>query len=168
MVWYNPKTWFKDRRINHDFNAEDRETAAEIRRYKLDLKKEELRLQSEISKRQQELKIRELEDQIAEFEDEGDDEGDDNPDTMLLKMFAPILLSKMNTPPQPAPVATSTPATIEYSRERIVEIYDALPSYAKKMAKKMSDDELRNLIISKIPNISKPSIETALEIVRHS
>lgn len=164
MVWYKPSTWFKqeDARHNHSFSDEDRETSALLRRQKAEIKIKEMQLEAEIKRREQELRLQELEEQLGDFNDEEEEEGN-SPEAMLMQMFAPLIASRLS-PQQPTPAA---PASLEVSREKLLQIYDELPNYVKKIAKKMSDEDIRTFIIGKVPNASKATIDEAIAIIRH-
>jgi len=170
-VW--PFSLFK--RKVYRFSEEERKAGSdnaslrrEIERQKLEHERKMLELRSE----REELKERaEIADLRAELEEEQEDyvnsEGGQSAEWLsVLKMFAPEIKSaflKNNSSVQPpAPSAVQRQPT----DDELNAIWESTPPHIKALAKRMSDDAIRDFVLKQNPNMNDESIGRIIGIVR--
>lgn len=172
--------FFRRPKVNHTLDDRDRELSAKIRTS-----------QAELKQRRAELEMRQLEQRLAvenqrlandlarlqrEYEELTEDDIPDEPESgNALDMMLMALVSRALPNPQqvaqPPTVTTTTappssPAEVSISDEQFQEFWDSLGMFKQRMARKMSDDQLRTVIRGQVPNVDAESIERAIRIVR--
>lgn len=149
------------------FDEDARALAAERR--KMNTEYENRRKELELAKMEleYELKMKKLEAEIAEYADE------DEPDDIdgMFKTFITQSLNKRTVQgaaivPHQTDISPPNPARVSISNEQFKEYWDSLGGIKQKIAKMMSDDQLKGLIVSKIPNIDDDSLNRAIFMVR--
>jgi hypothetical protein len=176
-----PIVFFKKDKPRHKFNDEDRELSAERRRASAELRRqkqeiellklqrmqriEELRLKREEYKLQQELKEME----------EDDDDYDDQPPENALLMGLLGQLAKNNSMDHQDQVyygsmqqQEPTPTQIDVDDKTIDETLSQIPKKYLKMAKKMNDTTLSELIKSRMPALSEASVSRTIKRFRET
>lgn len=160
-----------DKRNNHTFTDEDRETSTETWKLKQELKRTEMKLEAE--KRQITLRadIEEARQRLADLTepDDGEEEpaGDGGLDAALMAIAMKILQPKpQETQLSPtAPIENSIPPL---SDSELSVLWDNLPDAYKKAARKMKDAELEKYIRMQKPQATPQDIAMAIEFVRHN
>ena len=162
----------KDNRANYDFDIEDREISLELRKKKAEIKKLQLERQAELDRLEYERKLYELkadlEDLRGTFEEDETDNGNNNPDLMLMGLLAKILnknspQSSVEQPPQTQQASN----LIKLSDEQINGYLDSLPKHALKIGKSWSDEQIKTFIKANIPNIDEESINRTITLLRN-
>lgn len=172
--------WLKSERQEkaHAFDKEDRELSLQVRRQKAELAQQRAQLDLELMRLRAEREKADLEAQIADARARLDDMySDDEPevdnggsaaDAMLM-----MLMSKMfQSPPAAAPPASqptppsAPPSGDSISDEELQEMWEQVPSGYKKLARKMSDEQVAGYIRKQLPNIDTDSMTRALRVVR--
>lgn len=173
--------WFKhkeedttERKKPYSFTDEDRQLSYEKRKLKQQLDLELLRLQAARDKLQLQADIEIATQELEELR--GDDEEQVAPSGNMEEMLMAAIISKFisNKDNNPITIPTSTSmdnnisnsGTVSFTNEQIKAIWDKLPNNQKKMAKAMSKEQLRTLIIGQIPNIDADSIDRAITLVK--
>lgn len=179
-------SWFKQK-ASAPFSVEEdpdvlkkeaaEERAAE-RRVKLDesreLSKQRLAL-SRLETREKELEVQirvtELEQQLAEIRGDDDfaDEEGDNADGLLANLLKGVFLNQKAQSPQvstPHIIPQNTPSGDSYSDERIKMELDKLNPTQIQIAKKMSDEALREQLINIDSSMSPEAIKKTIGQIR--
>jgi hypothetical protein len=169
--------WFrtKDARANHDFNDKDRELSKEIRRQRAEIAS--LKMQHEIERERvhHELEMSRLQQQLEDMQPEDDDEPEEkSTDPMDVMMMA--ILSKMTSnSPAVVPntnteqIKTTVPLTtagVSLTDEQINDYWDNMPKFQKVIARKATDEQIKNLLQNKIPGINEDSISRCIATIR--
>jgi len=152
----------KDARINHDLDDSDREKATDTIRYKAELR----RLDYEHQKALREIELRKAQYELEKLrlELDGDDEEEEqNPmDTIALALLAKFAGNGQSPSPVVSAMTTTTSgnsAEVELSDEQIADILKKIPSKYLKIAKTMSDDNIRAIAKSHLGNLSLSSLD---------
>lgn len=161
--------------VNHTFSNEDRELSLTLRRMKAEIKQLELEREKIKAQIEKEKYLAELEDLKAQLYEDIPTEPEHhglNPDT-LLTTFLLNLLNKgtiVGNPPStsttPNSLTYNSPAPLELTPEQIKEIISKVPKQYLKIAKTLTDEQLKRLILGQIPNLSEPSLTFAISLIR--
>ena len=182
-------SWFKKEKEHkgHVLDDEDRATAKELRDRRKEIEMLKLDRDDSLNKLRYEKQKLDLEREIEElrglYEDDENDiapqEGDDTT-TALMKMFAPMLVSKFSqqqTQQQPvysSPSPVTQPQSniappsqkVSLSDEELLKLWVETPSIAKSYAKNMSDDTIITSLKAKLPNVDDDTLQRGLKIIR--
>lgn len=161
-----------------DFIREKNEIKLQTERDRRDLEISLKRKKLELDEKILEYKIKDQEEKIREdFESYDDEEETDDQDQSMLKMFAPAIagmMNKQNIPPNNPPteaVITSTQTSssvgVTFSDEEISELYKSLPAVYKSVAKTMTDDQIKNFIKGKYPNVAEECLNRMILRIKH-
>lgn len=165
-----------------DFLREKNEIKLQAERDRRDLEISLKKKKQELDEKLLDYKIRDAEEKIKEdFEDYDDDDDETgSEEQQLLKMFAPAINGMMNkntNSPQNTPPAienpnnnitkaTSQAGGVTFTDDEINEIYKSLPAVYKKVARGLSDDQIKNFIKSKYPQIADECLNRMIAKVK--
>jgi len=144
-----------------------RQSRAELTRLKNELEKQRLMLEHEKEKLRLEVDIEEqrqhLEDLTGSEDEEPAEQSGSVADGMLM-----MLAQKILTPAAAQPPTTQQPTstTTSMSDEQLREILETVPSKYLKLARSMSDDSLRGIIVSRLPGIDADTCNRAIRMVK--
>jgi hypothetical protein len=167
---------FKKKEIRHNFNDDDRVKAEEMKKIRYEKRRVLEEIEIEKAKFELEKAKLELEEKRAELYDlySDDDEEEEkgiNPETMLMTLLTNSMLKNQNNSGLNQNLNNFMPETIkkeeiELSDEEIDKI---LANFDKKVIKKatlLSDETLKKIILSNMPNLSNNTLEKALRKLR--
>lgn len=154
--------WFKRKKPSksYDFDDEDRQHSIQIRR--IDAEKKRLVREIEITR----LK-KDLYDLKADMIDDDDFDDEENPDSesAVLMMLLTNILNKQQS--QSATVTPTTPpnAKVILTSEQIEQLLHDNKKVVK-IAKNMSDDQLKQFAASRYPEIANQSVDQIIQAIR--
>jgi len=155
---------------SYSFGDEDRQFSLEKRRANAELTKIRNEIALEKEKYQLEkakLELKELRSQMSDFDD-SDDSQSPNVENLLLTAVLGFM-NKQQQPMQQQPVTTSASVeSIKLSDEDILNILHSLPKKYISIGKKLSDNNLLNIIYKQMPNISETDAKRVLTHFRNS
>jgi len=150
----------------------DQKLDLERRRKEIDLLTAEKRSQLERARLDYQIKSEEekLKEDFEDFEDETLDDGDDSQEMKLLAPFLTKILNK-NTAPvgddssrntaTPPTTQQAAPPGLTFTDEELDEIYKSTPDQYKKLAKLMTDEQIKKFIRSRYPAITDECLSRA-------
>lgn len=149
-------------KLKHRLQREEMMLNAELRR--MEMEKRKIEQQNELTMLRQERDR--LMQQLRDDEDD-DDDGDDYED-----MFGSIIKAAFSQqkPPVSAPVSVTSPPEqtgVSFSDEQIRQKWGGLLPHYKAIARRMSDEELKEFVMGQVPNITQESLNKVIEVVRH-
>jgi len=164
-----------DNRNNHTFDEDDRENSLVKRqerslyqREKAKLDLEELRLTHQITMMERRAELQELKEMISGSSKNGMSNIEDTALMMLMQKFSnPTPASNPTNIEKPQVEILKEDAGVTFSDEQIQQIWSDVPSFAKKIAKRMTDEQLGNEIANRIPSINDESIQRAIQYIRN-
>ncbi len=177
-------SWFKKNNSGHEIDTTDRENSlatrqanAELKNLQMRLKMEELKLESEARKIELEARIAEARNTLEELQ--GEDEEDSNsPDinTILMTLALKFLQGKGDASnshasvgyPLTSPIGDTSGASLSLSDEQINQMYLTIPDNIKKIAKNMSDEDIKNYLSKNGQNFNSETIEKIIKKVKNS
>jgi hypothetical protein len=147
----------------HEFNETDRELSLEKRKVNAQLKK----TQQEIEIAKAKLQLQELKDELYDYSDSEEEEEEPekfNAESILITALLPLLTGQKqtSTPENNVPIS---PQKIDLSDETIEQLYIQYKPYMK-LARKLKDEELKQFLLNKEPNLSDESLKKILARVR--
>lgn len=172
--WINKKAtekWI----IEQDFLRERNEQKLEMEREKHDLKLSVAKKQSQLEICRLDYQIRDEQEKLKEDFDSTDDEEDGEGDNPMLKIFGPVVANMMNSnrpaqTPSENLLNPSTPNTIpdgvSFTDDELNEIYKAIPTPYKQIAKTMSEQQIAEFIKGKYPKITQECLNRAVMRVK--
>lgn len=157
---YNRSTYRAMQERKH-LELENIKLEAAKRREELEDELDEIRHEREVRRLEREVRMQEALERLQPEEEEI--EGD-SPETLLISLLSRV----MNKAPSqsPAQVVENPPKPVTFSPEKVKNIWDGLSDTEKAIAKRMTDEQIRDYLINQIPNIDKDSIEKAIAVVR--
>lgn len=169
----------KKRTANYEFTEEDAKRSADIRSANAELKRKRMeydaelhRLDIERKKLEMEADIEEARQRLADLRGEDEEEDDDN-DEMSLKSLLPLILTAVQgrngNPPavnnsNPPPMA----AGVHFSDEQIADMYEQIPKLYRKMAQKMTDEQVAMEIRKRLPSMDDDSVNRSITYLRNN
>jgi len=159
-------SWFSSifrKKQPYRFTDEEREISADIRRQKAEISKMKLERENLIHKMEMERKMLELKAEITELKGiDGDDEQPQDDFRSLIQMLAMMGGNQQ----QPQQFQQQQPQKISLTDEQLKKIWEDLPAAAKSFSKRSSDETIKSLILSNMPNIDDDSMQRAISLVR--
>ena len=150
----------RKKKQTNTIDDEMREMSLDVRRKKSELR--QLHIDLEIEEAKQELNLLRSE----QFQE--------NPEMMIFQMFSK-LMTKGQDQKQNAPIShpeiketTSKNENLVLSRQQIQTFFKGLPDEHKEMIKYASDEQLKEVIRSKIPAISEESLDLCVIVAREN
>ena len=162
----------KDNRNNFTFGEEERELSLSRRRLKSELEKQRFELEKlrlEQQKLEIENQVDELKGKLGYFDEDEDEEKEDgSPLDKMITAFIASIIAKNQKPTAITPnVDNSQPAAVDFSEEELTNMWKETPKQYRKMAKNLSDEQIKGFIKSKYSNISDKSLDIAIRIIRN-
>lgn len=166
----------KSSRPAHKLTEEDREKAAEVnrarfelQRYKIEREKSILELEQRKRELQLERDMAKLQSEISEYSDDDDENPADNADGMITGLLTSVLANRQVSPPaggvsQVSPL--SNPPALHLDDNQIYQLWAEVPKPARKIAKTMSDEQLKAIMLNKVGNIDEDTLARALNIIK--
>lgn len=165
----------KDKRLDPEYKfTEDDQLKATIKkktnainRRLLEAKKEELEeLENQVEMEILEKKIERQREQLGYYDEEEDE--DELPQDTPESLFMGLLAKKFSAPPAPVAAAPGQTQLVQPqpTDEQLRQWKTQLPKEQLKQAKKLSDQQLGDLIKQYVPTLDAPTIERAIIIVR--
>lgn len=163
----------------HRLTDDDRERAAEINRARFELQRQKFEKEKailEMEQRKRELQIQrdmaKLEEEIKSYSD-GDDDDDEHPDSPEKLLTGLFMSSLLKSTPQgngggisSASPLLASPPPLSLSDEQLAEIWLTVPKPYRKIAQKMTDEQINALISSKVGNLDADTRARALNLIR--
>jgi hypothetical protein len=176
--------FWKKSSSGHEIDSTDRDNSLAVRRQNAEIKQlenrlkmEEMRLESEARKLELQARIAEAQSSLDELQGE-DEEVSDTPDfnTILMTLALKFLQGKSDTStfsapvgfPQTSPTATASDVSPSLSDEQIDNMYKTLPDNVKKIAKTMSDEQIKNYLSKNGQNFDEETINKIIKKVKNS
>jgi len=166
----------KDNRANHDFNKDDRELSLQLRQQQIEFKKQKQELDLELQRLKAEREKILLESQIDEMKEKLGyfDNEEQEPENMTDSLIQAAILKFIGNTPQsvqPLNVAVSESHSKTINKqhltdEQINSYIEALPRHYFKIARKMSDEQLKVLISNQMPLLDEDSINRSVLLVK--
>jgi hypothetical protein len=165
-----------DNRNNHSFDEDDRENSLAKRqerslyqREKAKLDLEELRLTHQITMMERKAELQELKEMLNSSGNSNESGNiEDAALMMLMNKFAnPTPTVTQHTESPPKEIISNETVGVTFTDEQIQQIWNDVPSFAKKIAKRMTDEQLGQEIANRIPSINDESIQRAITYIRN-
>jgi hypothetical protein len=149
-----------------DFTDKERQEALEIRQLNAKEKKELLVMEWKLKKNELELRRLEQETQIQELREElGYNEDGNSPDNMFTGLLSQVFNGQVKQPLTNLTSQKEETPLLDLTEEQIEEAYRENKKYVK-YAKKMSDEQIKAFVRTRIPNLSDKSMDAIIARVR--
>jgi len=133
----------------------------EIERLKLEAERDQLKLRAQIEEARQELA-----DIMSDDEDEEPQGGSSTEDALMTLLLSKVMGGQQPVAPIAAPAPAPQPAPTSFDDQQIEAVWRSIPKDQQKIAKKLSDNQLKAYITGSLPSISDESLERAVAFVR--
>lgn len=130
----------------------------ELARLRLEAERDQIRIRAEI----EEAKL-DLADLMGDNEEEDQSAGSSPEDAILTAFLGKIMAGQGQ---QPAITAPAQIQKVEVEDQQIAAIWAQIPKDQQRIAKKLSDDQLKAYINGSLPGISDSSLDRAVAFVR--
>lgn len=163
----------KKKKSSYEFTDEDRELSNEIRKQRAEIRKEKAKYELEKERLRNQIEIEELKSQLEELKGIGDEEEQSIEQTLLNSILTPLIQKQFN-PMDSLKMASSSSYSAPANREEEVhfsddEIKGMIHQFDRatlKYARKMDDEQLRTVIIDRVPNIDADSVNRAILLIK--
>lgn len=158
----------KDKRHNYEYDDNDRELSAAVRRSNAEIKamQQKIRLmEEEMRLKKVQFEYKEMLEQMRGYEEEGEEEATTgvNAEAMLLNL---LMSAKQSNQPQQASVQQTTQITM--SDEQIKGYIESIPKAYRRIGRNMTDEQLITFIDSNMPNLTLDTKQRAINILRNT
>jgi hypothetical protein len=157
-------------RLNHYLTDEERLAGVQTRLAQMDARRKTLEAEAKIAQlkaMQAEERINmQLERERIEFEEQYGSDGD-NPDDLITNLFTNAFLKKNNVvAAQEMPTASQPVQLQHFSDEQIQILINSMNMNQKAVLSVLSDEQIKQMIKEKIPNVDEDSINRAVLLLR--
>lgn len=125
----------------------------------------------ELMVKQQELKLREIQVKIDEIDDQYEDEDEFSPENMFMNIVQKAIPqfqapTGVNPSKEQSVISTPNAGGLSLTDEQLKQYWDTVPAHYKLIAKGMSDEQIKEFIKQKQPNLDANTLERAILVIR--
>jgi hypothetical protein len=172
FTWFRKKNVIEEKEEKYSFDNQDRELSLELRKTNSELRK----TKKEIEIAEARLRLQELKDALSDYE--GDEEDEEMPTSFesalapyvpqLIPAVVKFLNGKGSIPQNAGVIQSSEPSSqvISLSQEQIDDMYKELPKNVKRIAKSLTDEQIKSYITQRIGVVSDDTIRLIIARVR--
>ena len=146
-------------------SAEEVERQNQHRQELRDLNLLKRKLDMEIMVQEAELEKAKIAMELADIEAELGEEEDSSPESMLMGLIQKAM-PQTQTAPIPKTSINAPSGAVSFTDEQIKQIWSSVPSFYRGVAKTLSDEQVKEFIKQKQPNIDVDSLNRAILIIR--